>query len=225
MLRGGIPRTNQILLQLRTLLEVKMAESILCCAGSLWVHEDAAATLARAVTPPAAAAVVINAARDDTAWRYLHRAGYPIYGHPGWTRFVEVMTTPPGERQAEGLLAATRELLQHRFKCEAAEIAGELAYAAERGEPVFAVIPPPPPAAKAFATLRREYPTVSFVLLAGEALADEMGKAFGDIVMLKPSIDKDIEERNFNSYTRTREALVRFFADQPPPGATTERLA
>ena len=224
MLRGGVYRTNRMLQQLRQLLAIDAAERILFCAGSLWVHEDAAAALARAVTPPAAATIAINAALDDTALRYLHRAGYPSCGHPGWTRFVGVLTPPQGEQQIDALLASTRELLQHHFKCEAPEIAGELMYAGERGEPVFAVIPPPPPSAKAMAALRRDYPTVRFVLLAGEALT-EMGAALGDIVMLEPRIGKDFEARNFGNYTTTLNALIRFFADEPTPSSarTTDR--
>src|SRR5262249_20768782 len=149
------------------------ARDILDCAGSLWMPEDAVRKLAASVTPPAAAAVAINADLQETAMRYLHRAGYQHAGHPGWSVLADVLAPPDGERQLTGLLASTQELVTHKFQCDPGAIAAELSRCHGAGEPVFAVIPPPLPAGEVITELRRTYRTVCFVLLAGETFADE----------------------------------------------------
>lgn len=214
MLRGGVPRARGLLQLLRTLLDWRTAEDILDCAGSVWVYEDTARALAGAVTPPASATVAINATLGATGIRYLHCAGYAAtHGHPGWKPYVRLLDPPAGERQLEGLRAGTRAALRNWFRCEDSLIEDELDESRQSGEPVFVVIPPPPPAIAVLAALRAEYPTVSFVVLTGDTLTDEMRAAFHDVVLLEPEIGRGVEEGNFTTYTRERKGLERFFRE------------
>src|SRR4029077_116083 len=105
--------------------------------------------------------------------------------------------------------------LRHRFKCEDSEIGSELEHCRKRGEPVFALIQPPPPAPEDVRALRNEFPTVCFVVLAGETINNKMRSVFDGIVILEPYIGKDVENSNLVGYTTARNALIRFFESEP----------
>jgi hypothetical protein len=215
ILRGGLARVADTVIKFGSALDRTKALDIVDCAGSLWVDEGAAAMVATAATDGAYSPIALNVSGDDSANRYLHRAGYPTHFHPGWRRFGAMLMPPPGERQLRGLVEGVKEILRKKLHCTDEEIQTELA---AYEDPIFILLPPPIPGARHLSCLRKVFKRVNFVALLGAQVHDDFTAAYPDVRLVEPRLTATTEKNEREDYVRRRNRVKDFYAENGATG-------
>jgi hypothetical protein len=181
------------------------ANRILELVAACSVHQDAAERLRQAFLMKVdEQAVCVNAARPDTGKRYILRAGE---NYPGWKRYLRTVSNVGSEAQPAALISEVRELLADALKCSDKELEEELAARGHDAPPLVVVVPPPLPAPTGTAALRGAFPTVRFVFLAGETVADTFAAEYPKVMIVEPLLAPGHEAEQEKAFSRALKSL------------------